>query len=271
MNSKQKFSEKQKKKRLGEIRKNKDSLGGYDMKIIEYNNATDIIIEFQDEYKAKICTAYDTFLKGGIKNPYHKCIAGIGYIGEGKYKISSNNKHTKAYEYWYKMLQRCYDAYFLNEYPTYIDCYVCEEWHCFQNFGKWFEENYYEIPNEKMCLDKDILCKGNKIYSPENCIFVTNNINVLFCKRNKLRGEYPIGVYLDKERNKFMAQCSIFDKEKGKSKTKKLGRYDTIDEAFIAYKNFKENHIKQVADEYKELIPKELYEALYKYEVDIND
>ena len=42
-------------------------------------------------------------------------------------------------------------------------------------------------------------------------------------------------------------------------------------QAFTCYKQFKENYIKQVADEYKDLIPQEVYEALYKYEVEIND
>lgn len=50
-----------------------------------------------------------------------------------------------------------------------------------------------------------------------------------------------------------------------------LGIYDTPNEAFNVYKEFKEKLIKQVADEYKGLIPKELYEAMYEYEVDIND
>ena len=40
---------------------------------------------------------------------------------------------------------------------------------------------------------------------------------------------------------------------------------------FSIYKQFKEKYIKQIADEYKELIPQKLYEALYKWEVEIND
>ena len=50
-----------------------------------------------------------------------------------------------------------------------------------------------------------------------------------------------------------------------------LGHYNTPEEAFQAYKQFKENYIKQVADEYKELIPEKLYNAMYEYEVEIED
>ena len=87
------------------------------------------------------------------------------------------------------MLRRCYDEKLHKKYPTYIDCKVCEEWLNFQNFAKWYYNNYYEIENEKICLDKDILHKGNKIYSPDNCVFVPNNINVLFVKSDKSRGD----------------------------------------------------------------------------------
>ena len=40
---------------------------------------------------------------------------------------------------------------------------------------------------------------------------------------------------------------------------------------FKQYKIMKETYIKQIADEYKELIPNILYNALYKYEVEITD
>lgn len=42
------------------------------------------------------------------------------------------------------MLQRCYN----NKQLSYFDCEVCDEWLCFQNFAKWYEENYYEIEGE---------------------------------------------------------------------------------------------------------------------------
>lgn len=250
--------------RIGEINVSNE---GYEMKIVECNSYNNIVIEFQDEHEAKVHTQYNNFKNGQVKNPYHPCVFGIGCLGQGRYKASVNKRHTKAYVHWKNMIKRCYDPYELNKRPTYIDCYVCDEWLCFQNFAKWFYKHYYKCNNEKMNLDKDILFKGNKIYSPETCIFSPERINTLFTKSNARRGGYPIGVSPHKRDNVLVVQCSIL---KGH---KYLGCFpvDKPFQAFTVYKNFKEKYIKQIADEYKELIPKELYDALYKYEVEIND
>lgn len=253
-----------KEERLG---KTNISNEGYEMKIIEYKNANNIWVEFQDKHKAKVCTTYNNFKKGEIKNPYHPNVYGVGYYGQGKYKSSINGKPTKVYNHWRDMLRRCYDPYYLNKEPTYIDCYVCEEWHNFQNFSEWFYKHYYEIPNERIELDKDILFKGNKIYSPETCILVPQRINTLFIKQQGKRGDLPIGVNYHKRDKILMVKCYTLEKREY------LGSFPLNKpfQAFTCYKNFKENYIKQVADEYKDLIPKKLYEALYKYEVEIND
>ena len=244
---------------------------GYKLLIIEDYDFRDIIVEIQDKYKTKVHTNYNAFKLGKVKNPYHTSVYNIGYLGKGKYKTKEKGKMTKAYKIWSEMLKRCYDPYYINKYPTYIDCFVCEKWHNFQNFAKWYYENYYEIEGQKMHLDKDILHKGNKTYSPQTCIFVPQRINKLFTKSNNIRGEYPIGVCYRKDIDKLQSYCSIF--ENNKKKTIHLGYFslDKIEQAFTCYKNFKENYIKQVADEYKDLIPTELYDAMYRYEVEIND
>ena len=256
--------------RLGEINHNKF---GTKMKIIEYNNCSDITVEFQDEYKAKVKTNYFNFKNNTVRNPYDKETCGVGYIGVGEYKGYIKKRCTDAYQFWNGMITRCYDPYYINKYPTYKDCFVCEEWHNFQNFAKWYEENYYEINDESMCLDKDILIKRNKIYSPDTCVFVPNRINVLFTKRQNHRGEYPIGVSYVKRNNKLQSSCHTYDKENSKKCPKFLGYFplDKPFQAFYVYKQFKENYIKQVADEYKDLIPKKLYDALYEWRVEIND
>lgn len=255
---------KQKLERLGE---ENISIQGYLIRIIEYNSATNIIVEFQDKYKTKIKTAYKEFKNGNIRNPHHPTIAEKGYLGIGKYSSRENGKQTTIYIVWRHMIERCYDSRMWDKYPTYKDCYVCDEWLNFQNFAKWYEKNIYECNGEKMHIDKDILCKGNKIYSPNTCIFVPERINELFTKRQNCRGDYPIGVaYCDRDKA-LISRCSV------NHKSKHLGYFplNRPFQAFYTYKVFKENHIKQIANEYKNLIPTKLYDALYKYEVEIND
>ena len=245
---------------------------GSKMTIVEYRTRRDVDVYFPEyDWTAKDSN-YDNFKSGKIKCPYEPRIYNIAYIGEGKYKThDKNGKSTKAYLTWYDMLKRCYDNKFHEKYTTYKYCEICNEWLNFQNFAKWYYDNYYEIKSQKMHLDKDILCKGNKVYSPENCIFVPEKINTLFVKCDKLRGEYHIGVNYHKRDEIFQANCNVYDFEENKSKTKYLGSYDTPEEAFQAYKQFKENYIKQVADEYKDSIPEKLYNAMYEYAVEIED
>lgn len=257
--------EQQKQSRLEEINYNNF---GTKMKIVEYYNVNYIIVEFQDEFKSKKKCSYNNFKKGIVKNLYDKEVYNIGYIGEGKY---THKTHKDIYRRWYDMIQRCYDSKIWIKHPTYKDATVCEEWHNFQNFAKWYEDNYYECNGEKMCLDKDILTKGNKIYSPETCVFVPERINELFIKRQNHRGDLPIGVGFHKRDNQYYAQCRILD-ENNKKKNVWLGYFPNEPfHAFYTYKMFKEKYIKQIADKYKDLIPQRLHEAMYKWEVEVND
>ena len=241
--------------RIGETNYNNQ---GCLMKIIDYETNKNIIVEFQDKYKYTIQTQYEAFKLGNLKNPYFKHYFNECYIGE-----DYGNINKKNYTKWINMIKRCYDQDFKRKHPTYKDCFVCEEWKCYSNFNKWCNENYYEIGNEIMDLDKDILVKGNKMYSPETCVFVPQKINKLFIKSNKVRGKYPIGVC--KIKNKFSSDCNK------NGEHIHLGYFNTIEDAFITYKNEKEKYIKQVADEYRLKIPKKLYDAMYKWEVEITD
>ena len=237
---------------------------GSKMIITKYNNALDIDV-YLPEYDYTINhVTYNNFKRGNIKCPYEPRYYGIGYLGEGKYKMSENGKKTKCYNTWHNMLERCYNPKYQEKYPTYKDCEVCESWHNFQTFAEWYNDNYYQIHGEVMCLDKDILIKGNKIYSPETCVFVPEKINLLFIKSDNSRGNDPIGAHQLPSGN-YEVRCNNGEE------SDYLGRFDNIYEAFYAYKVHKEKIIKQVADEYKEYIPQKLYHALYNYEVEITD
>jgi len=234
---------------------------GSKMMIIKYNNTKDIDIYFPDTNYTVYNREYKDFMKGMANSLYDKTVCGVGYLGVGKYKSGRNSKTTSQYRCWTNMLHRCYDEKLHKKRPTYIGCTVCNEWLNFQNFGQWYDENYYEIDGEEMHLDKDILIKGNKIYSPETCVFVPVRINSLL----KTHRHNNILVGVSAHHRKYNAVCRDNDS------SIYLGSFNTPEEAFNAYKEYKEKYIKQVAYEYKNNIPQTLYDAMCRYEVEITD
>lgn len=193
-----------------------------------------------------------------------KLIYGVG-INDYNKTIKINNRHILSYDVWRKMLSRCYDPQWHKRFPTYIPCSVCEEWKYFSNFKEWFDKNYIKGYD----LDKDILKKGNKIYSPETCCFVPHEINLLLLKSEKVRGHTPIGVQECHYAHgvKYLAQMS----ERGI--IKKIGIFNTSKEAFYAYKDRKEKYVQNIAFEYfsNGKITEKVYNALINYKVEITD
>lgn len=239
---------------------------GSRMTVVSYKNADNIWVKF--DKGSPVHTSWNSFLAGSVKGAYDKRNFGIAYTGEGDYKPTADGKITPQYKSWLSMLERCYSKKHQERRPNYKGCSVAEIWHNFQNFAKWYDENHYQIADQEMNLDKDILVKGNKVYSPEVCVFVPKKINTLFIKSNTKRGNLPIGVLYRKDiiKNPYSASCGD-----GNGKQFKVGSFDKPEKAFEAYKTAKEKVIKQIAEEYKDRIPNKLYEAMRKYEVEITD
>ncbi|QZI90486.1 putative AP2 domain-containing protein [Vibrio phage 207E48.1] len=164
-----------------------------------------------------------------------KLIYGVGVNDiEGSHKWKSRSV-------WREMLRRCYDPKFHVDYPTYLDCAVCEEWQIFSNFKLWFDSNYIDGYQ----LDKDLFNPESKIYSPDTCFFVPSALNNLFVNCAK-SGEYPKGVSPSpSKRGRFRAQLSV------NGKTVTVGTYDTVLEASANYKQAKHQYIRQEIQRYR--------------------
>lgn len=108
------------------------------------------------------------------------------------------------YRVWHSMLQRCYSPKYQERFPTYKGCSVSEEWLTFSVFKMWMEAQDFEGKH----LDKDLLFKGNKVYSKETSVFVTREINLFTNDRGNDRGEWLIGVCWHKASGKFQSRCS---------------------------------------------------------------
>ena len=158
---------------------------------------------------------------------------GVG-INDFEGQVNINGKKIKSYQVWKNMLARCYSEKIHNKRPTYIGCLVCDEWLYFSNFKKWFDENYRWDLDEKglrPCLDKDLLVEGNKMYSPETCIFIPNKVNGFLTNKqlNNVSGYAGIGFF--KISNKWRVQIKDFTTNKNKH----IGLFDDIEVATKAY------------------------------------
>jgi hypothetical protein len=246
------------------------------MKIVAYNSYNDMTVEFQDKYKFQKNTNFDKWKKGKIKNPYFPSVYGVGIIGS-KYPACVNYYRVKEYVIWIQIINRCFEPKTKEKNPTYQDVTCCEEWLLYENFYEWLhsQENFDKWLNgERWSIDKDILVKGNKIYSPETCCLVPGYVNSLFVKKDANRGKFPIGVSYSKKEQRYKAIVSMGVLYNNKKYDRSCGLYPTPEDAFyLGYKPTKERYIQRVAQEEfdKGNITKRCYEAMMNYEVEITD
>jgi len=151
------------------------------------------------------------------------------------------------YDDWRGMVQRCFDHKLQQRNPTYKGCTMCEEWKYFSNFIKWVDSQ----PNKNWqdCqLDKDLLIKGNKHYSPETTLYLPHNVNVFLIDSAKSRGELMIGVCVEKSnrKNPFRAQCAC--RLVSGNKRGYLGLFPTELEAHKAWQAKKHEYACRFAD-----------------------
>ena len=238
-----------------------------DFKVLKYNGNKDVEIQF-------LKTGFETKVQlvqvksGGVKDPYSPSVCSVGIVGT-KYPSTINDVKTKEYELWRGMLTRCYSDTYQKRQPTYEGCEVSENFKCYEYFYEWCNKQIGFCGDENgnpFQLDKDLLVKGNKVYSESTCVFIPREINQVLVKRTASRGEHLIGVSWDKTTNAFRAMVS-----KGKGKSERLGIFKTELEAFNAYKKAKEDFVKEQANKWKGQIDPRAYEALMNYTVEITD
>lgn len=144
--------------------------------------------------------------------------------------------YCPIYRKWKNMIARAYSSKMHNSNPSYIGVSVCEEWLIFSNFLKWYEENSVE----GFDLDKDIKIKGNKVYSPETCLFIPPLVNRLFADKPGLKKHLPTGVSFHKATGKYRARVNRTH----------VGLFATINEASNAYEYAKNIEIKTLMRQY---------------------
>lgn len=162
-------------------------------------------------------------------------IYGVG-INDTKFRVVSCPK----YKTWHSMLSRCYNPRKQAERPTYIDCTVSQEWHKFSAFKAWMDSQ----PWQGNHLDKDLLVIGNRVYSPSTCMFIPPKLNALLGSLSTRQSAWPLGVTKDSRTGKFRARAWT------NSRKRNLGYFNYPELAELAYKKFKADHIRDIAQAY---------------------
>lgn len=233
---------------------------GLPCEVVEYISYRKIKIRFEDGYEQyrngrKLRKG---FLKDGtrFKRPVSEKLSKIREKMPKAHSVL-RTKHSS-------MLNRIFRTSESIKNASYQSSTICKEWVEVENFMSWAVE---QTGHDQLGwhIDKDILKKGNKEYCPEFCCFVPPRINILFTNRAAKRGDCPVGVYQDKKSGRYISAC-----RDGVTKVN-LGSFSTSEKAFSAYKMFKENLIKTIAQEYKGVICQRVYEALIRYEIEITD
>ena len=239
------------------------SLNSGDFKILKYNDAKNVEIQFLKTRYCKVAEMKNV-RNGYVKDPCSPSIYGVGILGT-RYPISEGGVKTKEYVLWQSMLVRCYSDVLKKRCPTYEGCEVSDKFLYYEYFYEWCNKQI-GFSNKDWHLDKDLLVKGNKLYSENTCVFIPSEINTLLTKREASRGENLIGVCWSKTHKAFRAMVC-----KNRGKPEHLGYFKTELEAYNAYKVAKESFVKEQANEWKSQIDDRAYNALMNYEVNIDD
>lgn len=235
--------------------------------VVAYKSALEVYVQFGESPPVR--TRVSDLRSGEVKNPFKRVKYEIGFIGVGEY---STKTHRYLYDLWSAMFQRCYDKKFLEINPTYSEVFVSDRWHNFQNFAK----DVLEMKGSEFLrstgtgssyqLDKDLLVKGNKMYSKDTCCLLPKDINNALVKKDSCRGDLPIGVCrINSYKNPYRAAIST------SGVVEYLGCYPTPELAFQAYKERKELLFRELAGKYKNSLDERAYTALMSYEISIDD
>ena len=149
-------------------------------------------------------------------------LCGVG-VNDADYKISD----CPYYSRWTSILKRCYSESYHKRKPTYIGCEISEEWVYFTNFKRWMETQDWEGKQ----LDKDLLVRGNKLYSAETCIFVSAKVNSFLAIYSESTKKSGLAIGVSKGDTGFISQGSD-----GNGKRLLLGSYTTEAQAHNAWK-----------------------------------
>ena len=233
-----------------------------DIKILEYKNNKQVVIMFLN-------TGFITeesmgvIRSGHIRDNEAFPVYKVGVMDIPN-ELQKGKPKPREYSIWNGIRQRCYNENNRDNLMSYKGIKMSDNFKLYSYFKEWCHKQI-GFNEDGWHLDKDILVKGNKVYSEDTCCFVPPEINCTITNNKSVRGQFPQGVTYNRTKTRYRAKI-----RRG-AKLESLGTYDTPEEAFYAYKPIKEACIKSLAEKWKDKIDPRVYDALVKWEINIDD
>lgn len=165
-----------------------------------------------------------------------------------------SRKPIPAYQHWKGLIYRLSESY-IEKYPSYRNC--TKDWDTYEQFYDWvISQVGYGLRDRSgslFCLDKDLLQQGNYRYGNDTCLIIPPEINRFLVSVRSVNSELPVGIQI--ERGKYRADFS----------KRNLGRFDTLDEAILAYDHARTDKAKILAEKYVDLLDERAYNSLINY------
>ena len=187
-------------------------------------------------------------------------------FNDRKYSVyNPDGTQRKSYGAWKNMIRRCFDERLQEKYPTYRGCSVSDYFLNFSDFHEWCESQigYRE---KGFHLDKDILVKGNKVYSKDTCVFIPCGLNQFLVNRINFRGDNPVGVSFQKRNGLFHSRVN-----NGFGKLLHIGYFENKEDAFNAYKEKKMAIALKLINYYKDQVDERVLVSLANVSFSIED
>lgn len=160
-----------------------------------------------------------------------KLVCGVG-INDVDYPVKPRGgDHCPFHRVWSNMLARCYSTSYHSVYPAYDGCTVTEEWYSLNAFRGWMVLQDWEGKH----LDKDLKIPGDKIYCPQACVFVSQEVNNFLIDRNQFGRDLPRGITLNRA-GSYVVQCGVY-----------VGSYQSLHDAQLAYNQAKQAALYKLA------------------------
>lgn len=241
--------------------------------VINYIDSHNVQVEFESGYKT--WTRWERIKRGYVKDLYSPNKS--GFILDMDITNSNDPYIELIYSQFVNMHTReSNDNYHISR-PLSVGITICPEWMYFSNFYKWVNSQsnfpYLIQQSERICVEKDILIKNNKLYSPLTCCLVPSSINALICVHSTVRGKYPLGVTEACNGKYVIAKWQNPITHQGEWSTVFPNTPEGIQKAFNVYKYNREKYIKEKANIYykKHLITEPCYKALLNFTINIDD